>query len=48
LPEEFIRLSNELSLSQRTWQLFGIGYRDLMEMDAYKQELIKIALVLNG
>jgi hypothetical protein len=46
LPEDFIKLSNELSLASRTWQLFGISYKDLIEMDSYQQEMIKIRVEL--
>jgi len=48
LPQDFIELSNELSLASQTWQLFGISHKDLMGMDDYDQEMIKIAMVLNG
>jgi len=48
LPADFIRLTNELLLARRTWQLFGISHKDLMAMDPYDVEMMKIALVIDG
>lgn len=48
LPQDFIELSNQLSLAQKTWQLFGINHKDLMDMSLYDQEMIKIMVSLNG
>lgn len=41
-------MSNELLLAKQTWQLFGIGHKDLIEMDPYDVELIKVALMVYG
>ena len=43
-----MRLTNELLLAKRTWQLFGIGHRELVEMDSYDVELLKVALMIYG
>jgi hypothetical protein len=48
LPGEFVALSNQLSLAQKTWQLFGISHRELMDMSVEDQEMIKIMVALNG
>jgi hypothetical protein len=41
-------MSNKLLLAQKTWQLFGISHKDLIEMDPYDVELIKAAMTIYG
>ncbi len=41
-------MSNKLLLAQKTWQLFGLSYSDLIEMDSYDVELIKVAMTIYG
>jgi len=48
LPQDFIELSNQLSLAQKTWQLFGVSHKDLMAMSLYDQEMMKMLVTLNG
>ena len=35
-------LQRKLSLSKQTWQLFGLGYRDICEMDDYDLAILEI------
>jgi len=44
LPEDFVEFQQMVNLARIAWQRAGISYRDIVEMDSYERELLRIAL----
>ena len=44
LPDEFIAFQEKLSLARKAWQLFGLSYGEICEMDDCDLAMLEIAL----
>jgi len=46
LPEDYLEFHHKLSLSKKAWQLFGLSYGDICQMDDY--DLAMLEITING